>query len=235
MRYVYSLLITFGILGVIAADDFCRQRVVTYNAHQVQQVQHHAYQPGYNFQPNYQALYYYDVDSYYRDKLLLDAIELRILKAVQSKPQYIPIPTQQVQPVQQENLRPLVEELLKSMQSSQQIEASVKVNGKTVTQSSGSGGSNLPPGEQLPAPGATQNNSSAGSVPDGLQALVDNKCIRCHNGGNNMDLRNLAALTSIQKFDAWERVNSGNMPKNGTPLPDNEEKLFRKLATSSIR
>lgn len=231
MRYLIASMTLVVLALSLYADDFCRQRVVTYNAHQVQAVQHHSYQPGYQFNHNPQALFYYDVDSHYRDKLLLDAIELRILKAVQSKPQYIPVqPVQQPPQQVQSDLRPVLEQLLRQMQSSQQIEASVKVNGKTVSGTQSGAVTDGSGGEQIPPPG-----SVSGGVPAGLQELANAKCVRCHAGGNRMDLRDLSRLSAVQRFDAWERVNSGNMPKNGTPIPDAEEKLFRSWATSSIR
>lgn len=104
----------------------------------------------------------------------------------------------------------------------------------------------LRPGKYVPAPGERQQAQqqvgtasqtaippgAGGGVPEGLQAVVEAKCIRCHGGDRpgRLNLSNLAAVSKVDRFDSWERTNGGEMPKGGQPLPDKEEALFRQWA-----
>lgn len=89
-------------------------------------------------------------------------------------------------------------------------------------------------GNYVPAPGEKRSTVpvtsalTAGGVPDGLQAVVDAKCLRCHSGSDpkRLNLSSLATVQRVDRLDSWGRVNKGSMPKGGQALPDTEENLF---------
>lgn len=68
------------------------------------------------------------------------------------------------------------------------------------------------------------------AVPDGLQKVVGNSCIKCHgdnNGehGGGFDLRNLANVNPDMRMKSLMLVLSNEMPK-GKPLPSHDKRLF---------
>lgn len=225
MRFL-TCVIMIGLIGLASYADNCRRSF--YPTYQVQQaVVHHGYAQGYNFQPVQHQTYYYDVDSYYRDKLLLDGFELRLLKALQAKPQYIP-----VQPVQGQtpDIAKIVDEALQKYRqsSSVDVDAKIRVNGQLQSSSGGTTGD----GETLPPPAnAGGNQANPGGVPAGLKEVVEAKCLRCHSGnGKHVDLSNLATVSRGVRWEAHGLVNSGVMPKGQGPLPDSEVLLFYQWA-----
>lgn len=81
-------------------------------------------------------------------------------------------------------------------------------------------------GQQMPPEAEVRNNA----VPDGLQKVVGNSCIKCHgdnNGehGGGFDLRNLANVNPDMRMKSLMLVLSNEMPK-GKPLPSHDKRLF---------
>lgn len=78
---------------------------------------------------------------------------------------------------------------------------------------------------RLPAPAAAP---ASGSIPDGLQAVVDSKCVRCHSGSDpkRVNLSDLSAVPLATRWECFGRVVAGDMPKGGQRLEDASMKLF---------
>lgn len=85
------------------------------------------------------------------------------------------------------------------------------------------------PQQMAPIPQESRNNTQ---VNPALIAVVDAKCVKCHSGTNAkgglvLSVQTLANMNSAQRWDMWDRCDTGNMPKGGQPISDAEVKLFR--------
>ncbi len=158
----------------------------------------------YNYHPipelvEYRKDYYFSIDGYYRDKLLVDAIVGRLVQLqspanpqghIQNVPKNI-VPQNQA-PVQPQN------------------------------------------------PAQNNNGPINTQVKPDLQKIVQDKCIKCHSGNNSnrMNLSNLASLGAGERWYVHGLVNSGEMPKGGPQLTDNEVLLvyeWAKQGASALR
>lgn len=71
-----------------------------------------------------------------------------------------------------------------------------------------------------------------GGVPDGLQAVVQQSCLRCHGAtkdehGRGFDLRDLHAVSVDDRMESYAQVAAGDMPSKAAPLPREQQRLFR--------
>jgi hypothetical protein len=69
-------------------------------------------------------------------------------------------------------------------------------------------------------------------VPDGLQQVVNEACIRCHGPKNEemgagFDLTNLAAVPPEGRMESYAQVLAGAMPHKSAKLPREKARLFR--------
>lgn len=109
----------------------------------------------------------------------------------------------------------------------------------------------LPPAVPTPGPGAyappkgAGPPAAAGPAPasgnttlQGAVALLTNKCASCHSGDGSRgggfamfnDSRQLLALSRERRWDVYDQVYQGTMPKGGTQLNDQETELVRQWA-----
>lgn len=82
---------------------------------------------------------------------------------------------------------------------------------------------------QAPCPCPINQPKAATGVSEKLVALVNARCIKCHQGptpGGGLNLENLDAIPKGQRWTSHGLVNSGEMPKGGQPISDDEVKLF---------
>jgi hypothetical protein len=97
-------------------------------------------------------------------------------------------------------------------------------------------GNDAPP--SLPPPGGggrppeAEARADHGGVPDGLQAVVTESCIRCHgpkaeDAGGGFDLSNLAAVPAEGRMESYAQVLAGAMPHKSAKLPREKARLFR--------
>jgi hypothetical protein len=97
-------------------------------------------------------------------------------------------------------------------------------------------GNDAPPSLPPPAGGGRPPEAEAradhGGVPDGLQAVVNEACIRCHGPKNEemgagFDLTNLAAVPAEGRMESYAQVLAGAMPHKSAKLPREKARLFR--------
>lgn len=100
----------------------------------------------------------------------------------------------------------------------------------------------LPPAP-APAPAAPPAGKvgQAGDIPrmapaDGalqqVVAVVERHCIKCHAGANGIDLTDLARVPAGQRWHAYALANSGEMPRGGKAIADDEVRLLYNWAKS---
>jgi hypothetical protein len=93
------------------------------------------------------------------------------------------------------------------------------------------------PQAQGPAhmPHAAPNNAPGngpqaglGAAPAGLDKVIADKCVRCHNGSDakRANLSDLAAVPLATRWESFGRVIAGDMPRGGKRCEDDEAKLF---------
>lgn len=93
--------------------------------------------------------------------------------------------------------------------------------------------------QQAPCPCPQQNQPGAKAstgVNEKLVALVNARCIKCHQGpdpGGGLSLENLDAVPKGQRWTSHGLVNAGEMPKGGQPISDDEVKLFVEWAKAA--
>lgn len=68
------------------------------------------------------------------------------------------------------------------------------------------------------------------AVPDGLVALFTKSCIKCHagvgpTGANGIGLDDPSVISEGARWKTYGLVNSGEMPKGGEPVKDDDVKL----------
>lgn len=91
-------------------------------------------------------------------------------------------------------------------------------------------------GDRKIMPQANDMPPEDATVPKGLRAVVDKHCLRCHGPEKQGGGLSLASLSAIDKGGRWHAhglVNSGEMPKGGKALTDQEVVLFYQWAKSS--
>jgi hypothetical protein len=72
------------------------------------------------------------------------------------------------------------------------------------------------------------------SVPAGLAEVVENSCIKCHQGDpKRLDLSDLSRVAKVDRFDCWRQCFDGDMPKGGKPLSDQQTALFKQWAVAA--
>jgi hypothetical protein len=81
-------------------------------------------------------------------------------------------------------------------------------------------------------PPEAEARADHGGVPDGLQAVVNEACIRCHGPKNEemgagFDLTNLAAVPAEGRMESYAQVLAGAMPHKSAKLPREKARLFR--------
>lgn len=91
-----------------------------------------------------------------------------------------------------------------------------------------------PSSQEKPSPEveARADDQDYGPVPEGLEKVVSNSCLRCHgdtaeDDGKGFDLRNLKAVTMEMRSESWGQVAEGDMPHKAQKLPPEEVKLFK--------
>jgi hypothetical protein len=89
----------------------------------------------------------------------------------------------------------------------------------------------LPPAGSGRPPEA-EARADHGGVPDGLQAVVNEACIRCHGPKNEemgagFDMTNLAAVPPEGRMESYAQVLAGAMPHKSAKLPREKARLFR--------
>jgi hypothetical protein len=91
-------------------------------------------------------------------------------------------------------------------------------------------------GDPAPLPPESQASGSQpsdyGPVPEGLAAVVQDACLRCHGAqkddmGHGFDLRNLKAVRPEDRAESWAMASSGEMPFKGEKLPPEKVALFK--------
>jgi hypothetical protein len=115
----------------------------------------------------------------------------------------------------------------------------------TPPESNGNGASGAPQpaprGNDAPAPlpaagGGRPPEAEAradhGGVPDGLQAVVNEACIRCHGPKNEemgagFNMTDLAAVPAEGRMESYAQVLAGAMPHKSAKLPREKARLFR--------
>jgi mono/diheme cytochrome c family protein len=98
-----------------------------------------------------------------------------------------------------------------------------------------------PPSEVVPRYEEPKTKRPGGSAPqaatevsEALKKLADARCAKCHSGGDNgIDLDDLSTVPEGQRWHAHALVNSGEMPKGGKAITDDEVKLFYEWAKSA--
>jgi hypothetical protein len=86
-----------------------------------------------------------------------------------------------------------------------------------------------PPGYQPPERPSTTVTGSG--TP--LARLVQDACIRCHNGARTeggLDLTDLARLSPRARLDCWAQVRTGLMPQGGPRLSPEQQDVFLQFA-----
>jgi hypothetical protein len=105
-------------------------------------------------------------------------------------------------------------------------------------------GNDAPPSLPPPAGGGRPPEAEAradhGGVPDGLQAVVTESCIRCHgpkaeDAGGGFDLSNLAAVPAEGRMECYAQVLAGAMPHKSAKLPREKARLFREWARTATQ
>ena len=88
--------------------------------------------------------------------------------------------------------------------------------------------SSLPPRDELKAPA---------TVPERLARVVASSCLKCHGADKKggVSFAELDKVTPTLWAKAYRKVLRGEMPKNGTPLSDEDADLFLDQALSSAR
>jgi hypothetical protein len=81
-------------------------------------------------------------------------------------------------------------------------------------------------------PPEAEARADHGGVPDGLQAVVNEGCIRCHGPKNEemgagFDLTNLASVPAEGRMESYAQVLAGAMPHKSAKLPREKARLFR--------
>lgn len=87
-----------------------------------------------------------------------------------------------------------------------------------------------------------EGQADHGGVPEGLDAVVGQSCLRCHgpsnaDDGKGFDLRNLQAVPLELRMESYTQVVTGDMPHKAERLPPDKVKLFRawyKLGKRSV-
>ena len=93
------------------------------------------------------------------------------------------------------------------------------------------------PGEAAPAMGKAEASTARPSAPTAvdakLKAVVEASCVKCHAGKNGIDLSDLSTLARVDRLNALDQILTGEMPKGGKPVSDDEVLLFRQWARSA--
>lgn len=98
--------------------------------------------------------------------------------------------------------------------------------------------------QQAPCPCQNQNQPAGQSqqakastgINEKLVALVNSRCIKCHQGaapGGGLSLENLDAVPKGMRWASHGLANNGEMPKGGQPVSDEEVKLFMEWAKAA--
>ncbi len=196
------------------------------------------YTPSYSYTPTYAASYdytpvyvkavkayvspdyYSSVSDYYRDRLLVDAVAGKTAEVLKTQLEF-------------NNLKQEVEYLRRQLNYNGQPQQQQAPPQQQPQQQQ-------PQQEQPPAQPRQQampKASGAGHpVPEGLQAIVQASCIRCHGANNataggGLDFQNLGALPAPVRLSMKAAVDDGYMPKGGKPLDDKAAALFHQYAT----
>jgi hypothetical protein len=164
--------------------------------------------------------YYYSVQDYYRDKLLVDAMAGRSVALL----------AQLKQLQTQANAVNLGGYTYYGVNQGQQLlnPATTGAGNPYAQQGQGVPGLNptLPPGSTSPSPGGQQQAQAAqpagpgvGGVNPKLTEAVQGACIRCHNGKDRdrINLTDLGRLGYYERAAILSEVARGTMPKNGKP------------------
>ena len=89
-----------------------------------------------------------------------------------------------------------------------------------------------PPAPAMPPapPEAKQEGKPAAGLPSGaaLAKVIESRCVKCHAGPgkNGIDLTDPDKVAKGQRWHAYALANSGEMPKGGQPIPDDEVKAL---------
>jgi hypothetical protein len=148
--------------------------------------------------------YYFSTQDHYREQTLADAIAYRVLTMQQKglmPGQQTPIT--QPQPQQQQHYQP-------NQQSQPQ------------------GPAHMPHAAPNTVPGNAPAGTGLGAAPAGLDKIIADKCVRCHNGSQTGRV-NLSDLSNVSLATRWEcfgRVIAGDMPRGSKRCEDEEIKLF---------
>jgi len=89
--------------------------------------------------------------------------------------------------------------------------------------------SSPPPREEL---------RKGGAIPERLSRVLSASCVKCHGGAESkggLTFKDVDKVTPTQWAKAYRKVLKGEMPKNGTPLSDEDADLFLDQALSSAR
>ena len=202
------------------ADGYCRSRTVyTYHAPAYVAPAYTAptyVAPTYDYSPYLKTLlypfhpdYYSSTSDYYRDQLLVNAVAGKTAELLKGQ--------QELQSLREE-VSLLRRQLLLPQQPQQ---AQPPAQPETPRQT---------------APIMPKATGQGPPVPDGLQQVVQQSCIRCHgannaSAGGGIDLSNLAAVPVPVRLAAKAAVDDGYMPKGGKALPDQAAALFHLYAT----
>lgn len=164
--------------------------------------------------------YYSSVSSFYEQKLLVDAVAGRTAELIKDREQLAEL-RQELQLLRRQLLLP------------PQLQQLPPQGGELPPQQT------QPPRQQQPAPPLPQRQTSRRPlppVPQGLQQVVQQSCIRCHGAtadtaGAGIDLRDLANVPLEVRLLANAAVTDGSMPKGGKPVSDEAALLFHEWST----
>lgn len=162
--------------------------------------------------------YYSSVSDYYRDKVLVDAVAgktadiLKSQQELQSLREEIGLLRRQL--FYQNPQQPAPQQQPPYQQQAPQATPEQPVVPQKMPRATGA----------LPA------------VPDKLQAVVQQSCARCHGAtnataGGGLDLSSLANVPRETRLLCYTLVNTGEMPKGGKPVTDQDTLLFYSWAT----
>lgn len=206
------ILLAFSCLlvGPVVNADWCRsrtiypsycppvvkQRTVYQQHHFTPKVQHKKVIVPKALKVNVSPDYYYSVADYYRDKLLVDAITGRIVD-LQNKGAFRA-------PDADEKYQEILRMVLQ-LQAGRQ--------GKIMS----------------PAQDSTVPNVQSTNVNPEVVKIIQSQCVRCHNDQTKKGGLSLTNLDALEECDWWKiygLVNTGEMPKGGKPVTDEQTKLF---------
>lgn len=109
------------------------------------------------------------------------------------------------------------------------------------SEAGGSGRGQAPKGTDIPPPeGEAKGPVYHGPVPDGLSAVVQSSCVRCHgptheDDGHGLDLRDLQAVPVEDRMESYTQVVSGDMPKKAHQLTKEQQALFRSWYRAAVK